>query len=215
MPKTTTHVSITGNDRGVQLKSLSDQMSVYTDPDRVEICFEIDGNVTELGYDDPTVSRPTDDLPPVQLVKRGSVVELSNQDNCSKIIVEQMGKPSRKVSTGETITLRSDCYIEPGLNTHFMLSFHEQIQPFPKIRILSDAMVDICSHSPSEAKEYARQLKETIERNPPEGEDPAEYIELLKIRIQSINDGTDSENMVNELDKLRTDIVNLYEDSNL
>lgn len=215
MPKTTTHVSITGNDRGVQLLSLSDQMSVYTDPEREEICFEIDGNVTELGYDDTTVSRPTNDLPPVKLVKRDSVVELSNQDNCSKIIVEQMGKPSRKVTTGETITLRSDCYIEPGLNTHFILSFHEQIQPFPKIRTLSDAMVDICSHSPSEAEKYARQLKETIERNPPEGEDPAVYIERLKSKINSIDSGTNSKNMVAELDKLRTDIINLYEDSNL
>lgn len=215
MPKTHTHVSISGSDRGVQLESFSDQISVYTDPDRVEICFEIDGNVTELGYDDPTVSRPTDDLPPVQLVKRGPVVELSNQDNCSEIIVEQMGKPSRKVSSGETVTLRSDCYIEPGLNTHFILSFQEQLQPFPKIRALSDAMVDICGHSPSEAEEYARQLKQTIKRNPPEAEDPDEYIGLLDSKIQSINDGTDRENMVEELAKLRTDIINLYEDSNL
>ena len=210
---TNTQVSINGSDRGVQLESLSDQMSVYADPDMEEICFEIDGNVINLGYDDPTVSRSNDDLPPIQLVKRGRVVELSNKNNISEIIVEQTGKPPRKVSTGETITLRSDSYIEPGMNTHFTLSFREATGAYPKIRVMCDALADICAHSPSEASAYATQLKQTIERHPPVANDISNYIDKLDSKIDSINNGIDPADI--GLDNLAKEIQNLYEDSQI
>lgn len=103
-------------------RRIGDGIGVYREEARTaRIHIRTDGEDTDLGFSDVTVSRLREDGPPVRFYESDGGVYVENVDNTSRVTVEYVGA-TRRLEAGERERLDRDCEVTPGSETSFRVS---------------------------------------------------------------------------------------------
>lgn len=196
-------LSVVRGDDSLEVTDIGDEVGVYKeDTDQGNVHIRKDGDDTDLGFSDVTVSRMREDGPPVRFYEEDDRVYVENVDNTSTVIVNYLGRQEVEVKAGERERINDECTVKPGYGTTLRVSLEDVSEATGGISragagnswdgISVPAFVShLCDNftersSKHDALIYGQRLLDVVQENPLDTSEYKEAVENLEARIEQL-----------------------------
>lgn len=206
-------LSAVRGDDSLEVTHIGDEVGVYREDtdrentDRGSVHIRKDGNDTNLGFSDVTVSRMREDGPPVRFYEEDDGVYVENVDNTSTVNVNYLGRQAVELEAGQRERLDDECTVKPGYGTTLRVSLEDVSEAGEEVgtrdvsgesggddseEIPVPALVSLhCEgfaeeRSKHDALIYGQRLLDVVRENPLDTSEYEAAVEKLEARIEQL-----------------------------
>ena len=220
----------------VEVARIGEEVGVYReDTDRGNVHIRENGNDTDLGFSDVTVSRMRADGPPVRFYEGDDGVYVENVDNTSTVKVNYLGRVV-ELETGQRERLDDECTVAPGYGTELRVSLEDVSETGDgadtedvsgadgddSYEIPLSAFVSLhCEGFSEESSKhdaliYGQRLLDVVRENPLDTSEYREAVEKLEARVEQLRtlDSTELDPERREYNERAADRINRLYDRN-
>lgn len=181
-------ISVVRGDDSLEVTDIDDEVGVYKeDTNQGNVHIRKDGDDTDLGFSDVTVSRMREDGPPVRFYEEDDRVYVENADNTSAVIVNYLGRQEVELKAGERERINDECTVKPGYGTTLRVSL-ENVSEGIRVPAFVSHLCDIFTNRSSkhDALIYGQRLLDVVQENPLDTPEYEEAVKKLEARIEQL-----------------------------
>jgi hypothetical protein len=183
-------LSVVRGDDSLEVTDIGDEVGVYREnTNQGNVHIRKDGDDTDLGFSDVTVSRMREDGPPVRFYEEDDRVYVENADNTSAVTVNYLGRQEVELKAGERERINDECTVNPGYGTTLRVSL-EDVSETAGVSVPA-YVSHLCESftersSKHDALIYGQRLLDVVQENPLDTSEYEEAVEKLEARIEQL-----------------------------